>query len=113
MLAFSPPRRYNQTNIQEFPAIHSSEEDSLMTDEALLCRVERLERSYLWWKRIGVTATAAAIVLLILTTHAYSQRKPGENRLDPPPPDAATTPSDDKTMITYYANFFRVTGTTE
>jgi hypothetical protein len=76
-------------------------------------RLERVERNYLRWKRIGMVAMVVAIALLILNAQAYSQRQPGNNRAEPPREVGARTPTDDKSIVTYYANFFKFSTTPE
>jgi hypothetical protein len=82
----------------------------------LLSRLERVERSHSKWKRIGLLASIAALVLLILCTHAYSQKTtnpPAEKGNPPANGGAAGTPADERSMALTYTNFFRVTGTPE
>jgi hypothetical protein len=79
----------------------------------LHARLERVEKNYLRWKRIGIAAMVVAIALIILNAQAYSQRQQGNNRAEPPREVGARTPTDDKSMATYYSNFFQFSTTPE
>jgi hypothetical protein len=82
-------------------------------EDDLMVRLERLERANRWWKAIGLSASLAVAVLLIITASGIAQRQPAA----PPPQAAAPAPKqfpvETSGMATTYVNFARVTGTPE
>ena len=85
---------------------------SEMSDVKLAQRCEHLEASYRLWKRTGSGAVVAALILLGVTTLAFSQRDSEHSGPRAPQP-ARRLSVDTEAAPTYYANYVRVTGAPE
>ena len=80
----------------------------------LLSRVERLERANRGWKTTTAVAAMAVIALLVICGASFSQRQPrGESVHGTATAGPQQPANEGGTPIAVYANFCRVSGTSE
>src|SRR5262249_27305725 len=81
--------------------------------EDLVARLQQVEKAHARWRTTATIAAVAALIMLLVTAQAYSQRQQAQSPQPSTVEGASTTPVDDKGIVPVYANFFRVTGTPE